>query len=179
MRLFPTKEYKDKINKEQSFYDTSWKSWIKRNDSWFQGRYLLHMRYAEWYTNNGKSYLHLILGGVNLFIMKKIAWRLGYQIGINTLGFGVKFYHHGWCIVNGKAKIGKNAILYPGVCVGQKSPGEVPEIGDNCFLGLSAKVMGKVKVGNNVTIAPNAVVTHNIPDNCVVAGVPAKIIKMK
>lgn len=29
MRLFPTKEYKDKINKEQSFYDTSWKSWIK------------------------------------------------------------------------------------------------------------------------------------------------------
>ena len=39
--------------------------------------------------------------------------------------------------------------------------------------------MGQVKVGNNVTIAPNAVVTHDVPDNCVVAGVPAKIIKYK
>ena len=82
-------------------------------------------------------------------------------------------------LINGKAKVGKNVTLYPGVCVGQKSPSEVPEIGDNCFIGLSAKVMGKVKVGNNVTIAPNAVVTHDVPDNCVVAGVPAKIIKYK
>ena len=37
----------------------------------------------------------------------------------------------------------------------------------------------QVKVGNNVTIAPNAVVTHDVPDNCVVAGIPAKIIKYK
>lgn len=118
-------------------------------------------------------------GGGNHLIINCLSWKLGYQIGLNTLGFGVRFYHRGWCIINGKAKVGKNVTLYPRVCVGQKSPSEVPEIGDNCFIGLSAKVMGKVKVGNNVTIAPNAVVTHDVPDNCVVAGVPAKIIKYK
>jgi serine O-acetyltransferase len=52
-------------------------------------------------------------------------------------------------------------------------------IGDNVFIGLSSKVMGHIKIGNNVIIAPNAVVTKDVPDNAVVAGVPAKIIKMR
>ena len=38
---------------------------------------------------------------------------------------------------------------------------------------------GGISIDNNVTVAPNAVVTHDIPDNCIVAGVPAKIIKYK
>lgn len=38
---------------------------------------------------------------------------------------------------------------------------------------------GGVKIGNNVTIAPNAVVVKDVPDNAVVGGVPAKIIKFK
>lgn len=38
---------------------------------------------------------------------------------------------------------------------------------------------GGIHIGNNVTVAPNAVVTHDVPDNCIVAGVPTKIIKYK
>ena len=45
--------------------------------------------------------------------------------------------------------------------------------------GLMVKVIGSVRIGNNVTIGANAVVTHDIPDNAVVGGVPAKIIKIK
>ena len=41
------------------------------------------------------------------------------------------------------------------------------------------KFLGGVIIGDNVTIAPNAVVVKDVPDNCVVAGVPAKIIKFK
>ena len=40
-------------------------------------------------------------------------------------------------------------------------------------------VYGNVKIGNNVTVATNAVVTHDVPDNCIVGGVPAKIITKK
>lgn len=69
--------------------------------------------------------------------------------------------------------------MYPGVCIGQSSPDGAPMIGDNVFIGLSSKVMGHIKIGNNVIIAPNAVVTKDVPDNAVVAGVPAKIIKMR
>ena len=53
----------------------------------------------------------------------------------------------------------------------------VPTIGDNVFLGLGCKVFGGITIGNNVIVAPNAVVTKDVPDNCVVAGVPARIIK--
>lgn len=102
----------------------------------------------------------------------------GCQIPPHTLGFGVKIYHWGWMIVNTKAKIGKNLTIYPGVTVGGKEQG-VPSIGDNVFLGLGSKVFGDVRIGNNVIVAPNAVVVNDVPDNCVVGGVPAKIIKKK
>ncbi|WP_240053851.1 DapH/DapD/GlmU-related protein [Bacteroides uniformis] len=52
-------------------------------------------------------------------------------------------------------------------------------VGDNCYFGVGVKVIGSVRIGNNVTIGANAVVTHDIPDNAVVGGVPAKIIKIK
>lgn len=100
----------------------------------------------------------------------------GCQIPPHTIGLGVKIYHWGWMIVNTKARIGKNLTIYPGVTVGGAKTG-VPTIGDNVFLGLGCKVFGGIHIGDNVVVAPNAVVVKDVPDNCVVGGVPAKIIK--
>ena len=50
-------------------------------------------------------------------------------------------------------------------------------IGNNCWIGDKATILGGVTIGNNVIVAANSVVTKSIPDNCVVAGVPATIIK--
>jgi len=47
------------------------------------------------------------------------------------------------------------------------------------YIGPGAKVIGAITVGNNVVIGANAVVSRDIPDNAVVAGVPAEIISMK
>lgn len=47
------------------------------------------------------------------------------------------------------------------------------------FYWSRCKNSGGVIIGDNVTIAPNAVVVKDVPDNCIVAGVPAKIIKFK
>ena len=68
-------------------------------------------------------------------------------------------------------------VIYPGVTIGQTSHGKVPVIGDNVFIGLGAKVFGDIKIGNNVIIAPNAIVVKDVPDNAVVGGIPAKVIK--
>ncbi len=67
-----------------------------------------------------------------------------------------------------------------GVTVGNnimKSRTDVAEIGDNVILGSGCKIIGGIKIGSNVFVGANAVVTHDVPDNCVVAGVPARIIK--
>ena len=56
-----------------------------------------------------------------------------------------------------------------------KSKGEVV-IGNNVWLGDKVAVLAGVHIGNNVIVAANAVVTKDIPDNCIVAGVPGKVI---
>lgn len=57
-----------------------------------------------------------------------------------------------------------------------QSKGEVV-IGNNVWIGDKATILAGVHIGNNVIVAANAVVTKDIPCNCVVAGVPARIIK--
>ncbi len=53
------------------------------------------------------------------------------------------------------------------------------EIGDNVFIGYGSTILPNVKVGNDVVIGAKSVVTKDIPDETIVAGVPAKIIKTK
>lgn len=50
------------------------------------------------------------------------------------------------------------------------------KIGSNCFLGMNSIILKNVTVGNNVIIGAGSIVTKSIPDNCIVCGVPAKII---
>jgi acetyltransferase-like isoleucine patch superfamily enzyme len=50
-------------------------------------------------------------------------------------------------------------------------------IGKQCFIGANAIIMCGVNIGNNVIVGSGAIVTKDIPSNCIVAGNPAKIIK--
>ena len=50
-------------------------------------------------------------------------------------------------------------------------------IGERCFIGVNAIIMCGVKIGNEVIVGSGAVVTKDVPDNCIVAGNPARIIK--
>lgn len=111
--------------------------------------------------------------------MRKISHKIGFQFPYCKIDFGIKIFHWGSIVINGKAIIGKNFCVYPGVCIGRTGDGSVPVIGDNVTMFTNSGVYGNVKIGNNVTVATNAVVTHDVPDNCIVGGVPAKIITKK
>ncbi|MTH18080.1 serine acetyltransferase [Flavobacterium sp. LC2016-01] len=110
--------------------------------------------------------------------IRKKSINLQINIPINTLKEGALILHIGTIVINDGARIGKNCILQPGVIIGQKDLKEnVPVIGDNVYFGPGAMVIGKVNIGNNVIIAPNTVVIKDVANNCVVSGVPAKVIK--
>ena len=50
-------------------------------------------------------------------------------------------------------------------------------IGKRCFIGANAIIMCGVRIGNEVIVGSGAIVTKDIPDNCIVAGNPARILK--
>ncbi|MBE6133376.1 MAG: acyltransferase [Erysipelotrichaceae bacterium] len=50
------------------------------------------------------------------------------------------------------------------------------EIGNNVFIGANCTILLNVKIGNNVIVGANSVITKDIPDNSVCAGIPARVI---
>lgn len=85
--------------------------------------------------------------------------------------------HFGGVIVSGYAKFGDNCRIRDGVVVGLRRVEEkvAPTIGDNVDIGSGAKLLGPIKIGNNVLIGANAVVLCDVPDNSIAVGVPAAI----
>jgi serine O-acetyltransferase len=71
----------------------------------------------------------------------------------------------------GITKIGKNCTVGTGVLV----TCGVRSIGDNVYIGAGAKLVGDVKIGNNVVIMPNSLIITDVGDNITIAGVPARI----
>ena len=75
-------------------------------------------------------------------------------------------------------KIGKHAHVHGNVTIAIEGK-YAPAIGDNVHIGTGAAIIGKVVIGDNVTVAPNSVVYSNIPDGCTALGNPAKVICRK
>jgi serine O-acetyltransferase len=90
------------------------------------------------------------------------------------------FIDHGSGVVIGEtAEIGNNVTMYQGVVLGGVSTDPVkrhPTVGDDVVIGTGAKLLGAIKIGNNVKIGANSVVVNDVPDNSVVVGVPGRII---
>ena len=90
------------------------------------------------------------------------------------------FIDHGGGVVIGEtAEIGDNVTIYQGVVLGGTTGKPIkrhPTIGNDVVIGTGAKLLGPIKVGDNVRIGANSVVVMDIPPNSVVVGVPGKII---
>ena len=86
--------------------------------------------------------------------------------------------------IAGAARIGRNAIIFQQVTIGSVTLPDskglgAPTIGDNCYIGAGAKIVGNVTIGDNVRIGANAVVYQDVPDNSVVVSGAQKTITKK
>ncbi len=112
--------------------------------------------------------------------LMKLSNKTKIQIPARTsIGEGFYIGHLGRVIINPDAKLGKNVNISTGVTIGVENRGKrkgTPVIGDNCWIGTNAVIVGNIKIGNDVLIAPLAYVNFDVPDHSIVIGNPGKII---
>ncbi len=119
-----------------------------------------------------------------LAILRRLLRHYSHKFSIyippqTTIAAGLYITHPGTVVVNARSVIGKNFTLSQGVTLGRANRGPnqgAPVVGDNVYIGPGAKIVGAVRIGNNVAIGANCVVTKDVPDHAVVVGVPGRVI---
>lgn len=155
---------------------------ISFSESYLPCQFIRVLRHYEYYLNKKRNVFDVIPYWWYMFLLRRLKIKTGFYIFPNTLGKGVNLVHPGFIRIDRFVHIGENATILPMVLFGKKSPGiDNPDIyvGNNVYVSTGVTILGPVKIGNNVTVGAGAVVTKDIPDNAVVGGVPAKVIKMK
>ena len=112
--------------------------------------------------------------------LKLCSFKYGIQIPLTTrIGEGFRISHFGTIVVNPRAIIGKNFSIAEGCLIGnsQGKKSGCPVIGDNVCMQANSIVVGGIKIGNHVLIAPGAFVNFDVPDNSIILGNPGKIIE--
>lgn len=95
-------------------------------------------------------------------------WLTGVDIAPGAvIGPGLMISHGVGIVIGDSVRIGANAQLLHQVTLGAASVRrrEMPQVGDDVFIAAGAKLIGDFRVGNNVFIGVNTLVTENIPDN--------------
>ncbi len=156
--------------------------WLSRSDEYYSRAFMVILRHYEYYLNQRRNIWNFLPYMWYLWQYRRFKNISDLYIFPNTVGPGFYPVHKGFVRIARFAHIGKNCTVLPMVLLGKKMPDiDNPDIfiGDNCYISTGVTILGPVKIGNNVTIGAGAVVTKDIPDNAVVTGVPAKIIKIK
>ncbi len=97
------------------------------------------------------------------------------------IGYGFCIWHPYNITIGSQAIIGNNVTISKGCLIGHEFRGNrkgSPRIGDYVWIGSNCCIVGKIKIGNDVLIAPNSYVNCDIPDHSIVIGNPC-IIKHK
>ena len=158
---------------------------FKRNKRNYKSLLILFFfRITSFFFHSRKNMVLFILGiPCSIFYRVLIEWFLGVEIPAGCqIGGGIIIDHGQALVLNRNVEIGENCRLRNsttiGVKMGKDGNYKSPVIGDNVDIGANVVIIGEIEIGNNVIIGAGSVVVKSIPENSVVVGNPAKIIKI-
>lgn len=98
-----------------------------------------------------------------------------FLIWTQSIGPGL-IVRHGFNTGFWAESIGENCMIDHEVSIGYEND-QIPTIGNDVHICAGAKIFGGVRIGNNCIVKANTVVRTDVPDNCIVAGIPARIMQ--
>jgi serine O-acetyltransferase len=142
---------------------------------------LLVYRFGRWRYGVRPVWLRKLFSGIYHLLFKFVQIVAGIELPCEVaLGPGFVIDHFGGIVVSGYTRFGAHCRIRTGVVIGIAKVGDTaaPQFGDHVDIGAGAKVIGGIRIGNNVSIGANAVVLCDVPDNCIAVGVPA-VVKLR
>jgi serine O-acetyltransferase len=135
-------------------------------------------RFGRWRYGVRPVLLRKVFSIVYRVLYKAVQILTGIELPCEAqVGRNFVIDHFGGIVVSGFAQFGDDCRIRNGVVVGLARTDDpcAPVIGDNVDIGAGAKVLGRIRIGNNVLIGANAVVTRDVPDDSIAVGVPAVV----
>lgn len=157
-------------------------SWLFGEEKFGTQLFLKRLRKTEYYLNtlNRHNPFSVLRFYFSFFIYRRMWNYYGLHIPLNVCGPGIYIPHRKGGVYLNAFKVGENFTISNGCVLGVKDSNEnKPIVGNNVECCIGSKIIGKVHIGNNAIIAPNSVVIKDVPENAIVSGVPAQIIKIK
>ncbi|MEI2771018.1 MAG: DapH/DapD/GlmU-related protein [Nitrosomonas ureae] len=137
-------------------------------------------RFGRWAHSVRIPLINILLRLMAFILFKWAEITSGISLPASAkIGPGFYIGHFGGIFLHSDAVLGRNCSIGPGVMIGARGLGRkgVPIIGDNVYIGVGAKVLGPIRIGNNVRIGANTVVLTDVPDGATVVGTSSRIVK--
>jgi serine O-acetyltransferase len=160
----------DNIREDWQTYDREW----NRQGLWVMVVY----RFGRWRYGIRQRWLRLPFSIIYKFLKLLSEILTGIDLPCEAVvGRRFRIDHFGGIVVSGDAVFGDDCVIRNGVTVGLRHTGQrgAPVIGNRADIGAGAKVLGSIRIGDDVAIGANAVVITDVPANSIAVGVPAKI----